>query len=248
MLPPSTRPRSTLQRLRRRRMLLLLALSSVILALGGGFLLGQRVALQNTAVDLAAYRSMETELPRARQQVAELRSELDVVQTRHAVDREALELVRREIALQKEQIASLEEGINFYRSFMAPGEIAQGLSLRVPELVAREAPATYAFRIVVQQEARKHNLLKGGLSVEIIGVSEDQEVSYPLEQLSEDIENGGIALRFRYFQAIEGELTLPEGFEPVAISVVATSSSPRKSEVSERFTWQLQEKFTHVGK
>jgi hypothetical protein len=229
-------------------MLVLLALSAVILALGGGFLLGQRVALQNTVVDLTAYRSMEAELPRARQQVAELRSELDVVQTRHAVDREALELVRREIALQKEQIASLEEGINFYRSFMAPGEIAQGLSLRFPELVARDAPATYAFRIVVQQEARKHNLLKGGLSAEIIGLREGQEVSYPLEQLSEDIENGEIALRFRYFQAIEGELTLPEGFEPVAISVVATSSSPRKSEVSERFTWQLQEKFTHVGK
>jgi hypothetical protein len=191
---------------------------------------------------------MKSELIRARETIDTLEADLDVVQTRYAVDRQALEMVRRDIASQKEQIANLEEGIGFYRGLMAPGEIAQGLSLRRPELIPQEEPATYAFRIIAQQDAQKHQLLKGELSAEVFGQLFNQQVSYPLAQLSEDLENNVVALRFRYFQSVEGVLTLPEGFEPQGISIVATVSSPHKSEASERFVWQVQEKFTHVGK
>ncbi len=46
----------------------------------------------------------------------------------------------------------------------------------------------------------------------------------------------------------EGELELPEGFQPGSVNLVATASSPRKAEVRVQFPWQLQERFTHVGK
>jgi hypothetical protein len=213
-----------------------------------GFYLGQKATYSGKGIDPQVYREMEAELPAARKKIHELQAELDVVQTRHAVDREGLEIVRRDIAAQKEQIASLDEGLEFYRSLMAPGEIAQGLSLRVPELVRRELSSTYAFRIVAQQEARKHDLLKGEISVEVFGVAGGEQVSYSIDQLSDDIEQNVMELRFRYFQAIEGELTLPGGFDPEGITVVAKASSPRKAEVSERFAWRIQERFTHVGK
>jgi hypothetical protein len=234
--------------LQRRRVQVLLLLLLASLALFAGFGLGQKAAYSGMGLNPQLYREMEAELPDARSKIDELQAALDVDQTRHAIDREALEMVRREIAQQKEHIANLEEGLKFYRSLMDPGEINQGLSLREPELLAGDDPATFAFRIVAQQEARKHDLLKGELYAEVYGVIQDEQTSYPLAQLSDDIDEGVIPLRFRYFQAIEGELTLPEGFEPRGISIVATSRSPRKSEVRERFSWQLQERFTHVGK
>ena len=43
-------------------------------------------------------------------------------------------------------------------------------------------------------------------------------------------------------------MSLPEGFEPVSINVVATATTPRKTEVREQFPWQVKERFTHVGK
>lgn len=233
---------------RYRRVQVLVATLLLAVVLLAGFYLGQRAAYSGMGLDPEVYRSMERELEAAAVTAAQLRAELDVQQARHEMDQQALELVRREIAAQKEQIAAQEEGLLFFKSLMAPGEIAQGLSLRPPELVALEEPGRFAFRIVAQQEARKHTLLKGDLSAELNGLLADQEVSYSLAELSDDLEPGKLPLRFRYFQSIEGELVLPEGFEPRSLSLVAIASSPRKMEVREQFPWQVQEKFTHVGK
>jgi hypothetical protein len=240
--------RSPSSRRRRGLLRLLLSVAGLMVMFAAGYWLGEQSLYRQNGFDRSQYLAMKSELIRARETIDTLEADLDVVQTRYAVDRQALEMVRRDIASQKEQIANLEEGIGFYRGLMAPGEIAQGLSLRRPELIPQEEPATYAFRIIAQQDAQKHQLLKGELSAEVFGQLFNQQVSYPLAQLSEDLENNVVALRFRYFQSVEGVLTLPEGFEPQGISIVATVSSPHKSEASERFVWQVQEKFTHVGK
>ena len=73
-------------------------------------------------------------------------------------------------------------------------------------------------------------------------------MSYPLADLSEGIENNKLTLRFRYFQSIEGELVVPEGFEPEGFTVIAIASSPRKVQLREQFPWEVQESFTYVGK
>jgi hypothetical protein len=236
-------------RLRRRRSLLVAgAVALLAVGLAAGFYLGQRAAWTGMGVDPALYQSMRADLPVKEAALAEREKELEVLRTRREVDRRALEMVRVEIATQKEQIADLEEGLRFYKSLMIPGEINQGLSLRPLELLAREQPGHYAFRIVAQQQALKHQLLKGSLVAEVNGTREGEPVSYPLASLSSDLDEEAMALRFRYFQAIEGELRLPAGFEPAGVTVVATINSPRKFQVREEFSWQLKERFTHVGK
>jgi predicted transcriptional regulator len=242
------KPPSVLYRRRRTRLLVLIAalLASLVLVLG--FWLGQQAAYSGMGVDSELYREMQRELPAARERVQDLAHELEVQRTRNEVDRQALEMVRSDIARQKEQIAGLEEGLRFYRSLMAPGEIAQGLSLRDIELIARTDPGRYAFRIVAQQEALKHQMLKGELYVEVFGIQGGERKVYPLVELSDDLDEGAVPLRFRYFQAIEGELVIPDGFQPEGFNVFASATTPRKAEVREQYSWRVQERFTHVGK
>lgn len=233
---------------RRIRASILAGTSLLVLVLGAGFYLGQQAAYSGMGIEPEVYRAMQEDLPVAREKIQVLEGDLDVQRTRHEVDRTALELVRQEIAGQKEHIADLEEALQFYRSLMSPGEISQGLSLREPELVALEEPGRYGYRFVVQQEARKHPLLKGKLRVEVFGLQGLDPASYPLGDLSSTADAAGMALRFRYFHAIEGEMTLPEGFTPRGVKVTANAISPKKVEVGADYPWQLQEKFTHVGK
>ncbi len=233
---------------RYRRLQLIIATLLLAVVLLAGFYLGQRNAYSGMGLDAERYRAMQADLVATETDLAQARAELDVQSARHEMDQQALELVRQEIAAQKEQISALEEGLRFYKSLMAPGEIAQGLSLRPLELVALDSPGRYEYRIVAQQEARKHSLLKGELSAAINGLLADQEVSYPLAELSDDLDPGAVPLRFRYFQSIEGELTLPPGFEPRSVTLEARASAPTKMEAREDVAWQVQEKFTHVGK
>lgn len=220
----------------------------VSLAGAAGFRFGQSALPGEQVAEAGALASLQAELLAARDEARSLKGKLDLERTRHEINRRALEMVRSEIASQKEQIADLEEGLSFYKGLMAPGELAAGLSLRTVEIVPREEPGRYAYRILVQQEARKHSLLKGELRVEVFGSRLDQEVSYSLAELSEEVDQDAIALQFRYFQTVEGELTLPEGFEPHGIRLLASASKPQKTEVREQFDWEVQEKFTHVGK
>ena len=228
----------------------LLATGLLLVSLAGaaGFRFGQRALPEGPEAEAAALASLQAELLAARGEARSVQGKLDLERTRHEINRRALEMVRNEIASQKEQIADLEEGLSFYKGLMAPGELAAGLSLRTVEIVSREEPGRYAYRILVQQEARKHSLLKGELRVEIFGLRLDQEVGYSLAELSEEVDQDAIGLQFRYFQAVEGELTLPEGFEPLGIRLLASASKPQKTEVREQFNWEVQEKFTHVGK
>ncbi len=216
--------------------------------LAAGFYLGQRAAYSGMGIDPEVYREMERAGPEATKRFQTLEANLDISSTRSEVDRAALELVRQEIAAQKEQILHLEESLTFYQSLMSPGDIAKGLTLKPIEIIDTNTERRFAFRIIARQESRKHSLLKGTLSVKVKGVTDQKESSLALSVLSEEVESENIALRFRYFQTVEGELELPEGFEPKTIAIVARSVTPTKAEIVEQFPWSIQERFTYVGK
>ncbi|MEH6569415.1 MAG: DUF6776 family protein [Halioglobus sp.] len=233
---------------RRREIQVVVAAVLMAVLLAMGFYLGQRAAYSGMGIDPKKYRDMQLAQPATDQKFELMESELDISGTRSEVDRVALEMVRQELAAQKEQILKLEESLRFYRSLMAPDDIAKGLTLRPIELIATGTDNRFAYRIVAQQEARKHGLLKGSLSVKVAGVVEGQPLQISLAELSEAVEDENIALRFRYFQAIEGELVLPHNFEPKAISIVARATSPKKVEINQEFPWSVQERFSYVGK
>jgi hypothetical protein len=131
---------------------------------------------------------------------------------------------------------------------MVSEETDSGLSLRKPELVPAETPGRFRYRIFIQQIEREYEMVEGTLAVAVSGSKGGKDVTLPLAELSTDFDAKAATLHFRYFQAIEGELVLPQGFEPKGITLVAEASKPRKSEAKEQFPWELQERFINVGR
>ena len=224
-------------------MVLLLALTLLV-----GIYLGRHAAYRDMAVAPNAADGMQVELSAVREALKVAQGDLQMLRTRHEVDNRAMELLRSEMAVEKERTADLEEGLRFYRSMVVSEDMTSGISLRKPELVPAESPGRLAYRIFVQQKEREYEMVEGTLSVDVFGLKGQAEVSYPLAELSEDFDREAAALHFRYFQAIEGELALPEGFEPKGMTAVVRVNKPRETEVREQFPWELQERFINVGK
>ena len=229
-----------------RKLLLALALS-MALSLVAGMYLGRQSAYRNMNVAPNTLSALQTELSAVREALKVTQGDLQMQRTRHEVDSRALELLRSEMAEENERTADLEEGLQFYRSMVVSEDMAAGLSLRKPELVPGKSPGTLAYRIFIQQKERDYEMVEGTLSVEVFGLKGAAEVSYPLAALSKDFDRRAATLHFRYFQAVEGELALPEGFEPKGLTVVARASKPRETQVREQFPWELQERFINVG-
>ncbi len=235
------------QHVRRREFELVAATLVAAVVLGVGFYLGQHAAYSGMGMDPEDYRRLQELGSEQALLINELERELELGRDRLEIDREALELVRQDLARRGAQVADLEEAVTFYRSVLAPETLPKGLSLQPVELVATTNPQQVAFRVVAQQQARKHSTLTGNLQITVKGESNGSEVSYNLAELSEEVGSASIVLRFRYFQAIAGTIELPEGFRPLEITVIAQSTRPVKAEARLQSPWRLQEKFTHVG-
>ncbi len=182
------------------------------------------------ALDLA---EVSEELTGARQQLANIRLGSEV-------DRQSVDDIRAIVREQKQTIARLTEEVGFYHGLMSPTEREKGLSIRGWELSSGSKPDTYQYKLVLQQLALKHRVLKGSVSVRVVGVKAGVEKTYSLLELGGKPGASEIKLRFKYFQNIEGELQLPAGFEPQRIDVVAKASTPKVAKVEKHYSWVVQ--------
>jgi hypothetical protein len=239
--------RQTIERFGPGLLLVLLALAALILVVG--LYLGRQLAIGEFQQGKHAATETRSEVSALREALEEARSALQVQRTRHEVDSRALDLVRTEMAAERERMADLEEVLSFYRNMVVSADdMSNGIILRKPEIVPTATAGRFSYRIYVQQKARDYETVQGSLSVEVYGSNSEGEVRYPLGQLSDQFESPRAALEFRYFQVLEGELVLPEGFEPQGFALGARTSKPRKLKASQNFPWDLQERFINVGK
>jgi hypothetical protein len=243
ILPPAAR---FVRQLGTKRLSVLVLLLTALLL--GGFCLGRYTAHEGVLSIPDALVSARSRLSKSRETLDVALAEVQRLRTQHEVDSRALEMLRVEIAAGKERIADLEEGLSFYRSMVGSEGAGDGLRLLKPELVQGGSPERFSYRFFVQQLAREYRMVEGQLSVDVIGDQGEEEVSFPLAELSDGFSDGGAALHFRYFQAIEGELTLPDGFVPRGVVVVVRTSKPRETEERADYPWELQERFIHVGR
>lgn len=225
----------------RKALLIIVALVLAVGTAAGSYYLGysQSESLQSGAVK---------ERNELREQVAlysaeaeQLRQQLANVRLGSEVDQQASEELRNQVISLKEEVTSLEEDIAFYRGIMSPSDNRSGLTIGSLNVLGTGRPREFRYKLVVQQMATNHQVLNGYVNFSIVGREGDETVSLPLYQLSAAEESENIRLRFRYFQNIEGRLTLPEGFEPERIEIVARSTGNNPQTVEERFGWLVQE-------
>lgn len=224
----------------RYRLILLTVTGAVVLFLGGYFI-GAYGSLNRHLTDSGELQTLREQVMVAESELEQQRLWRVMRETRDDIESDALELVRQELAEQQALVLELDRAVKFYKGLMAPDEIDSGLSVHSIDLQPGVLPRHYQFRVLAQQSARKHQLLIGTLRIEIEGVQGEAITRLEFSKLSAEVPNSDIKLRFKYFQAIEGELELPEGFVPRKLLIYAKATKPTKVEFSREFPWVVKE-------
>lgn len=221
---------------------LLLGLGMFVVG-AAGFALGWYVSHAGLVAGGQGPVELRHALDAARAHVESAERELAALRTRGEVDRQSLELVRREMVAQKQYVTELEEDLRFYRSLMSPEGAPGQVQIREPEIVPTTQEGQYAYRLVLHQEAVKHQLIRGEINFGLEGKRDGESEVIPLGD-----EGAPAPVKFRYFQEFTGSFTLPRGFEPVKVFVQVEVSKPRKLEVRKEFTWPvIEEQSSDVG-
>lgn len=216
----------------------ILLIASLFLA--GAFWLGQTSGTFEQQKLIAEIEEQQSQLQTALAFQAELHQRYETARLGAEIDRGALEQVRVEVTRLKQEISELQEENVFYRNLMSPEERQTGLAFGPIDIIGIDRPGAYRFKVVMQQLATQHNLLNGKLIVNIVGRRAGQPEVLALHTVSDSVDEAEIDLRFKYFQNVEGELILPQGFEPERLELQARASKPSPATIEKRVAWPLR--------
>lgn len=161
---------------------------------------------------------------------------LAVLERETEVVREANRMLREEESGRQAEINRLRAELDFYSRLAGTGGERTGLAVYQVELTRTESPLVFRFILTLTQNIRRASIVSGKANLDVEGTLQDRPVTIYWSQLTEGmaIDN---AFRFKYFQQLEGYLTLPEFFSPTRL-VVSLDAKGQRKPLTVGFDWQ----------
>jgi hypothetical protein len=167
-------------------------------------------------------------LKRAKARQVVLEKEVDVL-------RQANRLLRKYESDRQTELGRLQSEVDFFSRLTKTGGTLSGLELYRAEVIPTESDRVFQFILTLTQNIRRASIISGTAKVGVEGTIEDRQVTLRWAQLS-DGKTPEPDFRFKYFQQLEGYLTLPEGFNPTRL-LVTLEESGKKSPIIRYYNW-----------
>lgn len=168
-----------------------------------------------------------------------LRTDVAKAQLARNVDDRAYGDVEKNLADLQAQVLKQREELTFYRGIVSPEDGIGGLRIQRFQVLSGGAERHYRLRLVLVQSMRQDAVVAGSVSIQIEGARNNRPEQLALAQAAPATRGDGLLpFQFRYFQNLEQDIVLPEGFEPRAVNVEVRSS--RLAPVRESYPWQVQ--------
>ncbi len=202
------------------------------LLLWGAYELGQWRAGYNK---LAALQ-LQGELGTLRDENRALGEQVTVLERTRLIDNESAEEVRTSLVGLQTEILELREEVDFYRGIISPADRQAGLDIQSFKLSEGGEKGLYHYDLVMTQVLNNQKQISGTVKVFVQGVQAGEPVTLDFKKLSP---NNSVteSFKFRYFQALAGDVRLPEGFVARAILVEVNSGG---SSINKTFPWSIQ--------
>lgn len=191
-------------------------------------------------ITLTENRDIKVELLQRDKSIANLQRQLADIELGGEIDSRAAVEVGDEIEALKAQIAEQNEEIRFYKGVMLPKFSEKGLRIERLDMQSTLESSHIKYSLMLTQVVDKHEFIRGKVEIKLIGNQGEELKEISLTELTES-NSATVGFRFRYFQTLEGELVIPDGFIPQQVKVSAKSTGRRKQTLERIFDWEVSE-------
>lgn len=201
----------------------------------------------------AGYDSAEADLEQLRlvAMVDELAGEIDYLREQKAqleraaqIERKAYNELDTNLKVLQGEILELKEELAFYRGIVSPKDASRGLRLQRFSLEPNGL-RSYRYTVVLTQVLKNDRLVRGRVKLFVEGVQDNQPKTLDLSTLSENSVKE-LSYRFKYFQNLEGDLVLPNGFRPIRATAQILPSGRQQDMIEKTIDWPTEENRTNV--
>ena len=215
-----------------------LGLSLVLATLAGVYAIGRaqatfdgRAAIADEAGLRAALTAREAEVAKLRREVAELDT-LKVAQERERQE------VSRTIGELQAEVARQSQQLEFLRGVVGRAGPAAEVTIRQVRVIASAAPGRYRLRIALAQPGRPDRTVAGSVRVGVEGQRGGRTVRLDLREVTAQ-RVAQLPYRFQYFENIEVELVLPNGFSPERVVVDVRPAGRNVPPAAQTVLWSI---------
>lgn len=163
-----------------------------------------------------------------------LKQEVSTLRRSDQISREANRDLERTLAERDEEIAGLRADIAFYERFVGATGQRRGLSVHDLEMRLQSGDV-WQFTATLTQNLNRGAVNTGRLTLSIEGTRNDRLEKLAWSGLRKLNNAPGQEYSFKYFQQVEGEVMLPEGFKPLRVTVRLVPAGG--SAVEQSFPW-----------
>ncbi len=226
---------------------MLLGLGIIALLIGGWTLFdyGRYLAGYNRAECADERQTLLAVRKKLEQNVDSLREQKALLERAAQIEREAYNELDTTLKELQGEILELKEELAFYRGIVSPQDASSGLHLQRFKIEANGESQRYRYKLVLTQVLKNDRMATGKVRLSIDGMMGNQTRTLKLKELSEKRVNE-LNYRFKYFQKLEGNLKLPQGFTPFRVKVQIIPRNRKRNSIEKTINWSGQEIENHV--
>ncbi len=219
---------------RRFRIVVAVGVALALLLCFGLFELGQRLGGYSSFAADDKRTAMRSEMRRLKAENEQLKEAVAKLQTSVEVDREAQVQLQDGLAASEARVAELNEELAFYRRIIAPSDGETGLRVQGFEVIANNQFNSYRLKLMLVQSPQRSGRAQGQVDLSLHGTLHGKDASLSLLQLAAEPQ----AFEFLYFQDVDLDVILPEGFEPVTAEIELRPGQRNARAVAATFPWK----------
>ncbi|WP_421153673.1 DUF6776 family protein [Aeromonas dhakensis] len=178
-----------------------------------GYFVGNRQELAQSSLLTVQQETLE----RQAKAIGQLKSELGIKETLLATQKAAFEQLQQVLKDQEAQVQEQKRQLAFFERIMRPTGEQVGVVIDNLTLQETSIPGRYHYRLALTQPAKKRELFRGQVQIKVEGSQGDKPITLGSRELGMKVGEGRYALR--YFQLLEGNWQLPEGFVPDRVRI-----------------------------
>lgn len=222
----------------RSRMVSILLLVVLLLAAWALFEYGRYTAGYDSFEAVKQHKRLISQNGDLKGQIDQLQEDKAVLVRDAQIKRKAYQDLDNTLKVLQGEILELKEELAFYRGIVSPRDAAQGLHLQRFKIEPNGKPRGFRYKVILTQVLKEDRTARGHLTFAFEGVQQNVAKVLSLQDVS-DKHIKEEDFRFRYFQNIEGDIQLPQGFKPqrVTVKVISRNRSARQGPLEKTFDW-----------
>lgn len=224
------------------RQLLLAVIGAGVLGVAAwmAFEYGQWQRLYARMTALARSNSTEAaaeSLEKLKAENTDLLQRITILERAAQIDKEADSRLQAHIRELQDETYELKEEVEFYRKVVAAAKEDSGLRIQGLRIEPLSESRRFHYKLVLTNLSKDDKVTSGDATIEVAGQRQGSPQKFQITTSRDGSRTTTLAFSFVHFHRLEGDFTVPDGFEPESVRVVIRQESAREPRHDASYEW-----------